>query len=136
VKFPPIAAAERVRDVPRRKPRSPLRVKPAIHTVDDDPRVSAALSRELQIRYGADHRVVRATSGGKALGVLSELAQREQSRTHSPGAKQLLITAYADTGAASKEFNDIRLDYYLPKPWDPPQERFTQSSTICWTTGG
>jgi thioredoxin reductase (NADPH) len=119
--------------------------------------VSAALSRELQIRYGADHRVVRATSGGKALGVLSELAQRgqpvpmiaadqrmpettgieflEQSRTHSPGAKQLLITAYADTGAASKEFNDIRLDYYLPKPWDPPQERFTQS-TICWTTGG
>jgi thioredoxin reductase (NADPH) len=119
--------------------------KPAILTVDDDPRVSAAISRDLQARYGADYRVVRATSGREALGVLSKLALRgqpvamiaadqrmpemtgieflEQARTDAPGAKQLLITAYADTGAAIKAINDIGLDYYLLKPWDPPQER-------------
>src|SRR5262245_23140979 len=47
----------------------------------------------------------------------------EQARTRAPGAKQLLLTAYADTGVAIKAINDIGLDYYLLKPWDPPDER-------------
>jgi thioredoxin reductase (NADPH) len=119
--------------------------KPAILTVDDDPRVSAAISRDLQSRYGADYRVVRATSGDEALGVLTKLALRsqpvamiasdqrmpamtgiemlERARTLAPGAKQLLLTAYADTGVAIKAINDIGLDHYLLKPWDPPEER-------------
>ncbi|MDP9220134.1 MAG: FAD-dependent oxidoreductase [Actinomycetota bacterium] len=119
--------------------------KPAILTVDDDPMVSAAITRDLRTRYGADYRIVRATSGAEALAVLTKLALRNQpvaliaadqrmpkmtgvemlgqARTHAPGAKNLLLTAYADTDAAIKAINDIGLDYYLLKPWDPPDER-------------
>ena len=35
----------------------------------------------------------------------------------------MLITAYADTDVAIRAINDIGLDYYLLKPWDPPDER-------------
>jgi thioredoxin reductase (NADPH) len=119
--------------------------KPTILTVDDDPMVSAAISRDLRSRYGADYRIVRATSGAEALTVLTRLALRnqsvaliasdqrmpemtgiemlEQAQTHAPGAKYLLLTAYADTEVAIKAINDIGLDYYLLKPWDPPEER-------------
>ena len=47
----------------------------------------------------------------------------EQARAHAAGAKSLLLTAYADTDVAIKAINDIGLDYYLLKPWDPPEER-------------
>jgi len=119
--------------------------KPTILTVDDDPMVSAAITRDLSSRYGADYRIVRATSGAQALAVLTELALRdepvaliaadqrmpqmtgvemlEQARVHAPGAKLLLLTAYADTDVAIKAINDIGLDYYLLKPWDPPEDR-------------
>jgi len=50
--------------------------KPAILTVDDDAMVSAAISRDLRNRYGADYRIVRATSGPQALDVLTKLALR------------------------------------------------------------
>jgi thioredoxin reductase (NADPH) len=119
--------------------------RPAILTVDDDPMVSAAITRDLADRYGADYSVVRATSGAEALVLLTRLALRdqpvaliaadqrmpqmtgiellEQARTHAPGAKLLLLTAYADTDVAITAINDIGLDYYLLKPWDPPSER-------------
>jgi thioredoxin reductase (NADPH) len=119
--------------------------KPTILTVDDDPLVSAAIGRDLVNHYGADYRIVRASSGAEALAVLTKLAlqdeavaliaadQRmpqmtgiemlEQARTHAPGAKFLLLTAYADTDVAIKAINDIGLDYYLLKPWDPPENR-------------
>ena len=119
--------------------------KPTILTVDDDPLVSAAIARDLRSRYGADYRIVRAASGAEALAVLTELVLRDQAvaliaadqrmpqmtgiemleraKTHAPGAKFLLLTAYADTGVAIKAINDIGLDYYLLKPWDPPEER-------------
>lgn len=47
----------------------------------------------------------------------------EQACTHPPGAKYLLLTAYADTDVAIRAINDIGLDYYRLKPWDPPEER-------------
>jgi thioredoxin reductase (NADPH) len=119
--------------------------KPVILAVDDDPEVSAAIARDLQRRYSSGYRVVRATSGPEALAVLSRLALRdqpvalivadqrmpqmtgiemlEQARIDVPGAKYLLLTAYADTDVAIKAINDIGLDYYLLKPWDPPEER-------------
>jgi thioredoxin reductase (NADPH) len=119
--------------------------KPVILAVDDDPEVSAAIARDLQRRYSSGYRVVRATSGPEALSVLSRLALRdqpvalivadqrmpqmtgiemlEQARIDVPGAKYLLLTAYADTDVAIKAINDIGLDYYLLKPWDPPEER-------------
>src|SRR6266571_7678903 len=119
--------------------------KPTILAVDDDPEVAAAITRDLRSRYGADYRVVRTMSGPEALAVLTKLALRdqpvaliaadqrmpqmtgiemlEQARAHAPGAKFLLLTAYADTDVAIKAINEIGLDYYLLKPWDPPEER-------------
>ena len=118
--------------------------KPTILTVDDDPLVSAAITRDLARQYGADYRVVRASSGSEALVALTKLALRDepvaliaadqrmpqmtgiemlqQARAHAPGAKLLLLTAYADTDVAIRAINDIGLDYYLLKPWDPPEE--------------
>jgi len=119
--------------------------RPTILTVDDDPMASAAITRDLASRYSADYRVVRATSGAEALVVLTKLALRDepvaliaadqrmpqmtgiemlgQARAHAPGAKFLLLTAYADTDVAIRAINDIGLDHYLLKPWDPPEER-------------
>jgi len=119
--------------------------RPTIVTVDDDPLVSQAISRDLRAYYGSDYRVVGVTSGAEALDVLTQLALRarpvalvladqrmprmtgievlEQAREHAPGAKLLLLTAYADTDVAIRAINDIGLDYYLLKPWDPPEER-------------
>src|SRR3954447_19318824 len=119
--------------------------KPTILTVDDDDLVSAAISRDLRSRYGGDYRIVRATSGAQALAALTKLALRnqpvaliaadqrmpqmtgiellQQARAQADGAKSLLLTAYADTDVAIKAINDIGLDYYLLKPWDPPEER-------------
>jgi len=119
--------------------------KATIVTVDDDPVVSAALTRDLRERYGEGYRLVRALSGAEALDVLARLALRDdpvalvvtdqrmpgmtgiemlgQARTHAPDAKFLLLTAYADTDVAISAINEIGLDYYLLKPWDPPEER-------------
>jgi thioredoxin reductase (NADPH) len=119
--------------------------KPAILTVDDDPAVSQAVTRDLRARYGAEYQIIRATSGAEALGVLQELALRsrpvaliasdqrmpemtgveflEQAQTHAPSAKLVLLTAYADTEAAIRAINEIGLDHYLLKPWDPPEDR-------------
>ena len=132
--------------------------KPTILTVDDDPQVSAAIARDLARQYGADYRIVRASSGPEALAALTKLALRDepvaliaadqrmprmtgiemlqQSRAHAPAAKLLLLTAYADTDVAIKAINDIGLDYYLLKPWDPPGEGCTPSLTIYLATGG
>jgi thioredoxin reductase (NADPH) len=120
-------------------------VKPAILTVDDDAAVSQAIARDLRRQYGGDYQIVRATSGTEALGVLAELALRgrpvaliasdqrmpgmtgveflELAREHAAEAKCVLVTAYADTDVAIKAINDIALDHYLLKPWDPPDER-------------
>jgi thioredoxin reductase (NADPH) len=119
--------------------------RPTILTVDDDPQVSAALTRDLKRHYGSEYRVLSATSAAQALELLSSLALRTdlialivcdqkmpektgiellaESRDLAPEAKQLLLTAYADTDVAITAINSIGLDYYLLKPWDPPEER-------------
>src|SRR3954453_12429892 len=119
--------------------------RPTILTVDDDPQVSAALTRDLKRRYGAQYRVLSATSAAQALDLLGALARRPdpvarivsdqrmpektgiellgESRSTAPEAKRLLLTAYADTDVAIAAINDIGLDYYLLKPWDPPDDR-------------
>src|SRR3954468_15006551 len=118
---------------------------PTILTVDDDPLVSAAITRDLRSQYGGDYRIVGATSGLEGLDVLRRLALRDepvalivadqrmphmtgiemlgQARAHTPDAKYLLLTAYADTDVAIRAINDIGVDYYLLKPWDPPEDQ-------------
>ena len=119
--------------------------KPTILTVDDDPGVLASISRDLRSRYGSDYRIIKASSGRQALDVLAELALRARpvaliasdqrmpemtgvqmlakAKLHAPDAKLLLLTAYADTDAAIQAINDVGLDYYLQKPWDPPADK-------------
>jgi thioredoxin reductase (NADPH) len=119
--------------------------KPVLLTVEDDPAVSRAIARDLRRRYGEDHRVVRAQNGVEALEALRELTVRgeatalvmadyrmpgmtgidllEQAMDVVPGAKRVLLTAYADTDAAIRAVNDVDLDHYLLKPWNPPEER-------------
>lgn len=120
-------------------------VKPVILTVDDDLNVLQAVSRDLRHQYGDRFRVVRADSGQAALEILEQLKLRnefvalflvdqrmphmsgveflEQALEVYPNAKRALLTAYADTDAAIRAINTTRIDYYLLKPWDPPQER-------------
>ncbi|MEM7586004.1 MAG: FAD-dependent oxidoreductase [Acidobacteriota bacterium] len=119
--------------------------KPTLMLVDDDPQVLAAIRRDVRRRYHKDYRVVGADSAANALEALEELRQRgeavammisdqrmptmngvdflEQARELHPQAKRLLLTAYADTDAAIQAINDVSLDYYLMKPWDPPEEK-------------
>ncbi|MGV9845397.1 FAD-dependent oxidoreductase [Streptomyces fungicidicus] len=116
-----------------------------IMTVDDDPGVSRAVARDLRRRYGASYRIVRAESGESALDALRELKLGgdlvaviladyrmpgmngieflEQALDVHPGARRVLLTAYADTGAAIDAINVVDLDHYLLKPWDPPEEK-------------
>jgi thioredoxin reductase (NADPH) len=117
----------------------------AIMTVDDDPVVSRAVARDLRRRYGEQHRIVRAESGEAALDALREMKLRgelvaviladyrmpqmngieflERAMDIYPGARRVLLTAYADTGAAIDAINVVDLDHYLLKPWDPPEEK-------------
>jgi thioredoxin reductase (NADPH) len=119
--------------------------KPAILAIDDDVAVVAAVVRDLRQRYGEDYRVLRATSGAEALEILADQLLKDRPvaavvsdqrmprmsgievlkevRQQSPDSKLLLLTAYADTDVAIRAINDIALDYYLMKPWDPPEER-------------
>ncbi|MFK8184958.1 MAG: FAD-dependent oxidoreductase [Phormidesmis sp.] len=119
--------------------------KPVILTVDDDPAVLQSISRDLRKQYGEKFRIVRADSGAIALEATEQLKLRgntvalfladqrmpgmsgveflEQASQVFPKAKRALLTAYADTDAAISAINDARLDYYLLKPWDPPEEK-------------
>jgi thioredoxin reductase (NADPH) len=114
-------------------------------TVDDDPGVSRAVARDLRRRYGERYRIIRAESGDAALAALREMKLRgdvvaviladyrmpqmsgieflEQAMDVYPGARRVLLTAYADTGAAIDAINIVDLDHYLLKPWDPPEEK-------------
>lgn len=119
--------------------------KPTILTIDDDLEVLQAISRDLRKKYGDRFRIVRANSGASAIETLEQLKVRnetvalfltdqrmpemngvefvEKAAPMFPEAKRVLLTAYADTDAAIRAINTARLDYYLLKPWDPPEEK-------------
>ena len=117
--------------------------KPIILAVDDDPQVLAAIARDLRQEFSAEYRILRVGSGPEALATIKELYEKEEplalivadqrmpelegvelltaSRDFFPDAKRVLLTAYADTEAAVRAINSARLDHYLMKPWDPPE---------------
>ena len=119
--------------------------KPILLTVDDDPEVLNAIERDLRQHFRSDYRVVKAASGAQAMDTITELKQRgsqlalflvDERMPHMtgtqflseaikvyPDARKVLLTAYADTDVAISGINDIALDYYLMKPWDPPEQR-------------
>ena len=118
---------------------------PAILTVDDEPEVLRAVERDLRRKYGRDYRILGANSGSSAIELLQQLKTRgdslaltvadqrmpqlsgldvlSESMQLFPRAKRALLTAYADTNAAIAAINTAKVDYYLLKPWDPPEEK-------------
>jgi thioredoxin reductase (NADPH) len=138
----------------------PAERRPAIVAVDDEPAVLAAVARDLRRGFGERYRILRADSGAKALDLLTELRTRGdqvalliadqrmpgmpgtdylvQARTIVPDAKRVLLTAYADTEAAIAAINEVALDYYLLKPWDPPEEQLfpvVEDLLTTWESG-
>ena len=119
--------------------------KPVILAVDDDIEVLGAVARDLRSKYADQFRILRASSGDEALDALRELRLAdepvalllvdhrmpemtgveflEKALNHYPKARRVLLTAYADTDAAIHAINDVHIDYYLMKPWDPPALR-------------
>jgi thioredoxin reductase (NADPH) len=119
--------------------------RPILLAVDDDVSVLEAVVQDLRRQYGNTYRIMRAASGQAALDTLTQLKTREepvalllsdqrmpgmsgvelleQARSIYPDARRVLLTAYADTGAAIRAINSARIHYYLTKPWDPPEEK-------------
>jgi thioredoxin reductase (NADPH) len=119
--------------------------KPVILTIDDDPAVMGAIDRDLRHQYRHEYRVMKASSPSEGLETAKGLAARhtpvamfivdqrmpemsgidllrEAMKLH-PDSRRVLLTAYADTEVAIKGINEIGLDHYLMKPWDPPEMR-------------
>lgn len=138
---------------------SPAR-RPVILAVDDEPAVLAAVSRDLRRGFGDRYRIMRTGSGADALEVIGQVRARGEqiallvadqrmpgmegtdyltrARELVPDAKRVLLTAYADTEAAIAAINEVALDYYLLKPWDPPEEQFfpvLEDLLTTWESG-
>src|SRR5271167_4302214 len=153
------AQAEHTVTTAQREP-APSERRPAILAVDDEPAVLAAVARDLRVGFGERFRVLRSTSGAEALELLRELRTRGdqvamliadqrmpgmpgteyllQARKIVPNAKRVLLTAYADTEAAIAAINEVALDYYLLKPWDPPEEQLypvVEDLLTTWQSG-
>src|SRR6266536_5522869 len=134
--------------------------RPAILAVDDEPAVLAAVARDLRRGFGERYRILRSGSGAEALELVGELRRRGdqvalliadqrmpgmpgteylvEARKLVPEAKRVLLTAYADTEAAIAAINEVALDYYLLKPWDPPEEQLfpvVEDLLTTWESG-
>jgi len=134
--------------------------RPVILAVDDEPAVLAAVARDLRRGFGQRYRIMRSGSGAEALELLGQIRKRGEqvallvadqrmpgmagtdylvrARVIVPEAKRVLLTAYADTEAAIAAINDVALDYYLLKPWDPPEEQLfpvVEDLLTTWESG-
>ncbi len=119
--------------------------KPVIVAIDDDLSVLNSVERDLRSHYGQNYRIIPLNQGQVALDYLKKLQQRnetvalflvdqrmpEMSGTEFlaeaiqvyPQSKRVLLTAYADSQAAIDSINEVGLNYYLMKPWHPPEDR-------------
>jgi thioredoxin reductase (NADPH) len=118
--------------------------KPVILSVDDDALVLGAIERDLRQHFQSEYRILKASSGREALDTARALQQRgtpialflvdermpgmtgtellREVRTLHPESRKVLLTAYADSEAAIRGINEVGLDHYLMKPWDPPEQ--------------
>ena len=119
--------------------------KPIIFSIDDDLQVLRSLKSDLRSEFKQEYRIISTDSAKEALSSLLEMKKKgeevalfisdqrmpempgvdflEKAREIYPDARRVLLTAYSDTDAAIKAINEVQLDYYLMKPWDPPTER-------------
>ena len=118
---------------------------PIIFSIDDDPQVLQAIQYDLRQQYRKKYRILCTSSAREALDSLKELKKKGEevalflsdqrmpemsgveflieARKVFPNAKRALLTAYSDTDAAVRAINEVQLDYYIAKPWDPPEEK-------------
>ena len=118
---------------------------PYIILVDDDQQVLRAIQRDIRNEYREDYKVAATESAAEALELIKELKLKnetvalfisdqkmpemegitflEKANEIFPDAKKILLTAYSDIEAAIKAINNVKLDYYLLKPWHPPEEK-------------
>lgn len=118
---------------------------PFIILVDDDTQVLGAIQRDIRNKYREEYRVAGTESATEALDLLKELKLKneavallisdqrmpemegvtflEKAKEIFPDAKLILLTAYSDIEAAIRAINKVKLDYYLLKPWNPPEEK-------------
>jgi thioredoxin reductase (NADPH) len=134
--------------------------KAYILAVDDDPSVLRAVERDLKSQYGSEYRVLAADAPEKAIELVKQLTARGDrialfvvdqrmpgmSGTDflravlplQPDARRVLLTAYADSNAAIDAINKVRLNHYLMKPWEPPEQHLFPVLTDLlgdWTAG-
>lgn len=118
---------------------------PIIFSIDDDQQVLDSIKRDLRQQYRKEYRIMATTSAQEVLDSLPELKKKgeevalflsdqrmpemagvdflKKAREVYPNAKRVLLTAYSDTDAAVRAINEVQLDYYIAKPWDPPEEK-------------
>ncbi|MFI5185759.1 MAG: FAD-dependent oxidoreductase [Chitinophagales bacterium] len=118
---------------------------PFIIICDDDVQVLRAIQRDIRNQYRDDYRIAATDSAVEALELIKELKLKnetvalfisdqrmpemegivflEKAKEIFPNAKQVLLTAYSDIEAAIRAINNVKLDYYLLKPWNPPEEK-------------
>ena len=118
---------------------------PYIIITDDDTQVLGAIQRDIRNEYREEYKVAAMESAIEALEVIKELKLKnevvslfisdqrmpemagieflEKANEIFPDAKKVLLTAYSDIEAAIKAINNVKLDYYLQKPWYPAEEK-------------
>ena len=118
---------------------------PYIILVDDDLQVLRAIQRDIRNEYREEYKIAATESAAEALELIKELKLKnetaalfisdqkmpemegitflEKANEIFPDAKKILLTAYSDIEAAIKAINKVKLDYYLLKPWHPPEEK-------------
>ena len=118
---------------------------PFIIIIDDDLQVLRAIQRDVRNKFREEYKVLATNSAAEAIESVKELKLKneevalfisdqrmpemegtvflEKAKEVFPGAKKVLLTAYSDIEAAIKAINTLRLDYYLLKPWSPPEQK-------------
>src|SRR6187551_2120296 len=118
---------------------------PYIIIIDDDTQVLRAIQRDIRNEYRDEYKVAATESANEALELIKELKLKndvvamfisdqrmpemegiaflECANEIFPEAKKVLLTAYSYIEAAIKAINNVKLDYYLMKPWHPPEEK-------------
>ena len=118
---------------------------PFIIIIDDDIQVLRAIQRDVRKKFREEYKVLSTESAVEALEAIKELKSKnetvalfisdqrmpemegtafmEKAKDIFPEAKKVLLTAYSDIEAAIKAINTLKLDYYLLKPWNPPEEK-------------
>lgn len=118
--------------------------KPVLFIVDDDEQTLQLLKHDLERKYRNRYRVLAAHSGREALEKLRQLNLKkepvalllvdqrmpemsgveflEQAATLCPDARRALLTTYGEAEAAINAIKTIRIDHFLLKPCQPPEQ--------------